>query len=348
VATSEREITDAVDLCLGGGRLNPQARGWSRVPLHRCNLSGRFGRNKRWDYWGILTGDLAISSTFSNVDYLGIVDVWWGDLATGVTGGRAATVPLARGIRLPDRPGTAPLRFSSPRITVEMVDDDAGTDLRATWEESDGTPGRLDARVELPAGHESLNVVIPWSDTTFQYTSKHQARPAHGELAVGDDVRSFGVDVPAWGVLDVGRGRWPYRTNWNWAGGAGRGRGADRGGADGPVVGLQLGGKWTEGTGATENGVIVDGRLTKIGAELAWDYSWDDPLADWKVRAPDGTVDLVLHPRHDKHSRTEIGVMGMEVHQVFGVWSGWVRTDDGQIIVFDDLVGFAEECRARW
>ena len=114
------------------------------------------------------------------------------------------------------------------------------------------------------------------------------------------------------------------------------------------MVGLQLGGRWTEGTGATENGVIVDGRLTKIGAELAWDYSWDDPLARWTVRAPDGSVDLVLHPRYDKHSRTEAGVMGMEVHQVFGTWSGSVRTDDGRIVVFDDLQGFAEECRARW
>ena len=104
---------------------HPDARGWSRVPLHRCNLRGRFGRNKRWDYWGILAGDLAISSTFSNVDYLGIVDVWWGDLATGRTGGRGVTVPFPRGIRLPERPGTAPLRYSSRHLTVEMLDDAA-------------------------------------------------------------------------------------------------------------------------------------------------------------------------------------------------------------------------------
>jgi hypothetical protein len=234
------------------------------------------------------------------------------------------------------------LRYSSRRITVELLDDDAGTELRATWEERDGTPGRLDARVDLPPGHESLNVVIPWSDTTFQYTSKHQARPARGVLVVGDTEWRFGADTPAWGVLDVGRGRWPYRTNWNWGGGAGRA------GAGGPVVGLQLGGKWTEGTGATENGLLVDGRLTKIGAELEWDYRWDDPLAPWKVRAPDGSLDLVLHPKYDKHSRTEIGVMGMEVHQVFGHWSGTARTDDGRVIAFEDLQGFAEECRARW
>ena len=31
--------------------------------------------------------------------------------------------------------------------------------------------------------------------------------------------------------------------------------------------------------------------------------------------------------------------MGMEVHQVFGTWSGSVRTDDGRIVVFDELAG---------
>ena len=36
-------------------------------------------------------------------------------------------------------------------------------------------------------GHESLNVVIPWSDERFNFTSKHQARSAHGSLTVGDE-----------------------------------------------------------------------------------------------------------------------------------------------------------------
>jgi len=341
MATQEGEITEAVDLCAPNGRLAPEARGWSRVPLHCANLHGRFGRTKRWDYWAILTDDLAISATYSDVDYLGIVEVWWCELAGGRTGGRSVNAPLARGISLPDRPGSAPLRFDSRNLTVDMVDDPSGTRVQAHWIERDGTPGRLDAFIELPPGHESVNVVIPWSDTTFQYTSKHQARPARGELVVGDAAHRFGDESDAWGVLDVGRGRWPYRTNWNWGGGAGRG-------SAGHVVGLQLGGKWTVGTGATENGLIVDGRVSKIGAELEWDYSWDRPLEPWRVRAPDGSVDLELTPRFVKPTDLNVGVMQMVVRQVFGTWRGSARTDDGVTVTFTDLLGFAEECRAKW
>ncbi|MBE2198896.1 MAG: hypothetical protein IAE79_09825 [Anaerolinea sp.] len=45
--TPERELTALVDLCLPNGRLNPAAVGWSRAPLHRCNLHGRWPGKKR-------------------------------------------------------------------------------------------------------------------------------------------------------------------------------------------------------------------------------------------------------------------------------------------------------------
>jgi hypothetical protein len=342
--THEREIVAPVDLADPSGRvLNDAARGWSRRPLHRANLAGRWGRNKRWDYWAVLAGDVAISVTYADVDYLGIADVWWADLTDRSSGGRSVMVPLARGLHLPEVPGTAPLELRRSSLDLSITDDtDGTTHLRAAWTGSDGVPGRMTVAVSLPEGHESLNVVIPWNERQFQFTSKHQARPATGELVVGDRVWAIGGDSgPAWGVLDVGRGRWPYSTRWNWGGGAGV---AD----DGSVVGLQIGGMWTVGTGATENGVLVDGVLTKLGSELVWDYDWDAPMAPWRVVDPGGQLTLELSPRHDKHSVTNLGVLATETHQVFGAWSGSFTTDDGRTVTFDQLQGFAEESRSRW
>lgn len=352
MATDERELTDPVDLCVPSGRqLSPAARGWSRTPLHRANLRGGWGRNKRWDYWAILTDDLAVSLVYADVDYLGIVALWWARLDTGEHGGRELTVPLARGVQLPAVPGSAPLRFQHPKLEVEVRDDRDRTVLRARWLERDGRHARLDAEVALPDGHESVNVVVPWSARRFQYTSKHQARPAAGELIIGDEAHRFGADGPAvgptagpvaYGVLDVGRGRWPYATRWNWGGGAGPS-------TDGRhVVGIQVGGRWTEGTGATENGIVVDGRVVKIGAELRWEYDWDAPLAPWRVHNDEAGVDLTLTPRFDRHARTNALVLATEVHQVFGRWQGRVPGPDGEPIEVSDLPGFAEESRSRW
>jgi len=92
--THERELTEPVDLCTpDGAALSAAARGWSRRPLHRANLQGQWGRNKRWDYWAVLAGDLVVSAVYSDVDYVGLADVWWADLVTGETGGHGIAVP---------------------------------------------------------------------------------------------------------------------------------------------------------------------------------------------------------------------------------------------------------------
>ncbi len=345
--THERELTAPVDLATPDGRrLNPEAVGWSRVPLHRANLRGGWGRNKRWDYWAILAGDLVVSGVYADVDYLGLADVWWVDLASGRSGGRGIGAPLGLGLDLPDVPGSAPLHVEQRQFRLDITDDDTdedgGTHISATWREKGGAEARLDARIGLPAGHESLNVVIPWSTRRFQFTSKHQARPARGTLVVGDRACMFGgEDGDAWGVLDVGRGRWPYRARWNWGGGAGRI-------GDGRVVGIQIGGRWTEGTGGTENGVLVDGRLTKLGRELHWTYDWDEPLQPWRVEDPGDRLTLELSPRYDKHTKVDALMLRTETHQVFGTWSGSFTTDEGELLTLDGLQGFAEESRSRW
>ncbi|QYG94020.1 DUF2804 domain-containing protein [Iamia sp. SCSIO 61187] len=341
MTTHERELFDPVDLCTpDGDRLAAAARGWSRTPLHRANLHGHHGRNKRWDYWAVLAGDLVVSAVYADIDHLGLIDVWWADIPSGDDGGASAVV-ASDAVSLPERCGTVPLTLAHPDLDIAMTDDGTGTRLTATWREPDGRAGALDVAVALPPGHESLNVVIPWDDEVFTFTSKHQARPATGTLEVGDRrwvVGGSGGD--AWGVLDVGRGRWPSTITWNWGSGAGR--------AGDHVVGLNVGARWTEGTGFTENGFVVDGVLTKIGRELRWDYDWDDPMAPWRISDPEGQLDVTLTPRYDKHSRSgRDDGRGSETHQVFGTFAGSVRTDDGRTVTFDALQGFAEEVRHR-
>jgi Domain of unknown function (DUF2804), N-terminal/Domain of unknown function (DUF2804), C-terminal len=343
LTTHENELTAEVDLCTpDGDRLNPAARGWSRRPLHRANLRGHFGVNKKWDYWAVLAGDIVVSCVYADIDHLGLADVWWADLASGSAGGKGVVTAGNEDFDLPDRPGTSPLRINRDGFWLEIADDAVtGTHLRSSWSELDGRLGRLDAVVALPAGHESLNVVIPWSDELFNYTSKHQARPATGSLTVGDRTWALGGETgDAWGVLDVGRGRWPAEIVWNWGGGAGR--------SGDHVVGLQFGAKWTAGSGYTENGVIVDGVLTKIGRELEWTYDWDEPLRPWRVSDPGGQLDVILEPRYDKHTQLPGRDRGSETHQVFGTWAGRLRTDDGIELEFERLQGFAEEARQEW
>lgn len=339
MASGERELTEPVDLCDARGRLNPAAWGWSRTPLHRANLSRAWGRKKRWDYWAVTSPDLYVSFVYADVDYVGTAAVWVCQPSTGMVISLDRLSPFGRGFDLPDEPCTGLMTadLGGLRLEIDERDPDA-TRLRAVCGDTPHGPLDIDISVARPTGHESTNVVIPWSAKRFQFTSKQNTRPATGTVRVGS--QTFTLDG-AYGTLDLGRGVWKYRTNWNWAAASGTT-------ALGRTVGLQFGGKWTVGTGHTENGLCVDGRLTKLHDELQWTYSWDDPMRPWHVRDPGGHVEATLTPVHDRYSKTSLGLISMEVHQCFGTWAGWLVTDDGERVDFDGLVGFAEEARNRW
>jgi len=333
----ERELTAPVVLTRADGTLNRDAVGWARSPL--VDTSGiardglRFaGRNKRWEYWGITTPTHVIGMTVSSIDYAAVHEVWVLDRATERTWHRSVTAVPARGVTLPPSAEQGQSRARAKDLAIDIDELPEGTRLRAR------IPGaEIDVVARLPEDHERLAVVVPWSRTRFQYTLKDVARPASGTLTVDGAVHVL-PEGESWAVLDHGRGRWPYDIRWNWGAGSGR--------SGGRVIGIQVGAKWTDGTGSTENAFLVDGRLHKISVELDWQYDIADWHRPWRISG--GGLDAVFTPVYDKQTRTNLGILSSSTDQCFGDWSGTFRTDDGEVIPFDGIFGWAEEVHNRW
>ena len=325
---TEREITEPVDLCLPDGRLNPAAVGWTRTPLHRANLRG-WGRAKRWEYWGVVTPTHVVGLVISSLDYAAVPSIYVLERATGREWAEDGLVPLARGVELPDVAGRGLAWTSGGGVRISIDQRADGTTITAH-----AGAVAVDLDVPLPPGHEALGVVVPWSDTRFQYTVKDVARPVSGTLTV--EGQAYDVGQGSFAVLDHGRGKWPYSMTWNW----GAGFDPERN------VGLQLGGQWTDGTGSTENALVVDGRLHKISDDLEWTYDRDDWLRPWRIGG--SRVDATFTPFHERVAKTNLVVLAGETHQCFGHFSGWATTDDGEKVALDGLVGWAEEARNRW
>ncbi|USX46823.1 DUF2804 domain-containing protein [Dietzia kunjamensis] len=327
---TEREITRPVDLARGR-RLNPEAVGWSRSPVHRTRIAG-WGRTKRWEYWGIVTDRFVVGLTVAGLDYLANCAVYVLDRRTGEETTRSGIRPLHRP-RFGDDPGDGSLRAAAGvgvgRVGIEVDDDEGRTSIRA---QARGLQVSLE--VTRP-GHDSLAVVVPWSERRFQYTLKDLANPVTGTVTLDGATHELGT---GWAVLDRGRGRWRYATTWNW--------GAGSGVVDGSTRAIQVGGKWTDGTGSTENGILVDGRMHKLGEDLRWSYDLADPAGPWRVRGE--RLDATLTPFHLRRDITELGVLAVKTHQAFGVWDGTGVLDDGAQVSLDGLVGWAEQSRNRW
>lgn len=329
----ERAIPGPVPLTDARGRLNPEAVGWAPQPIVDTSGIGRGrGRNKRWEYWNVATPTHILALTVSHIDYACVHEVWVLDRATERTWGRAVTVIPPRGAELPPVLESGPSRARARGLAIDIEETPEGTRLRAEI-----AGASFDVLAELPEGHERLAVVVPWSDTRFQYTVKDLARPARGTVAIE------GVEHPvpagdSWAVLDHGRGRWPYDVAWNWGAGSGR--------SHGRVIGVQVGAGWTAGTGVSENAFFVDGRMHKIHGETEWEYDLAQWRRPWRVRG--GGLDAVFEPFHDKVTRTDLVVLQGHTDQCFGHWSGTFETAEGERIPFAGILGWAEEVHNRW
>jgi len=335
----ERELVEPVDLCRGWRHLNPDAIGWSRTPLHRCNLRSGWLSRKRWNYWAITTEDHVFSVTLADLDYAGLVSLFFADFDAGKIYERNVVTPFGRKLRMPPSMREN-LSFRHREMMVDLSWRES--DLRIEVEAADFEGQHLSAEftVRFPKGHEALGVAIPFSRRTFQYTCKQNTLPARGNVRLGRTEIPFD-SINSFACLDFGRGIWPRNTQWNWASASGT--------RDGRSIGLNLGGQWTDGTGLTENAICVGGHLSKIPEDLVWEYDRTDFMKPWRIVARESMqVNLSFAPFLERVSRLKRGPIHSETHQLFGYYSGVVRTEEAESILVEDLVGWVEDHRARW
>ena len=334
----EPEITSPVWLCDDSGNLNPDAVGWSRTPVHRFNLKGNFARKKRWHYWNVTTDSFLFSFTVSDADIAGVNFAYFLDYNTKELLEKQVVTPFGRGVVLPNAvEGSAAFEHRAMPFTLNHKG--KFIEVHFSCPKLGSKPVEAELVIHKPENHETLSVVIPWTSERFQYTSKHNTLPTEGVVKV--DGKSFVFDKSkSWATLDFGRGVWPYNTAWNW--------GTFSGAQDGDVIGINIGGKWTDGTGTNENGICHNGKLYKISEDLLWEYNIRDFMEPWRIKTQySDMLDLTFTPFYDKYGKTNVGVIKTEVHQCFGHYKGAMRFD-GKTVEVKNLMGWAEEHIARW
>lgn len=327
-------------LCDAHGRLRPEAIGWSRTPLHVCNLHGHRGRKKRWHHWAVTSDDVFFTVTLADLDYVGFAAVYLLELSSRREFEAGMLVPLGLGCVWPETvDGDVDVRV--PMIRAHLRDDAEGTQLSVHARALSGKVLEAELFATLPPRHETLSVVVPWSGDRFQYTSKHNTRPVTGTLRVGHSALHFGPRNQAFGCLDFGRGVWPRATRWNW--------GAASGIVCGRPFGINLGGQWTDRTGANENGLCVDGVLDKLPSDVDFNHRGPRHWLPWTVRSrSDDRVALSVLPALHKHLSVRLGVASVRLELVIGHYEGELALGSGERLVVPPLLGWAEELVARW
>lgn len=345
-AENQRELAEPLPLLDAEGNL--MQVGWARQPLLDANLEAAQTvrphflqplRLKRWDYYGVTTPSHYYSFTLADLGYAGQVFAYVVNFEERSHYEQTLTVPLARGIVLPRNSTEGRAEFDNGRVRMRFDIERGSRHISVAWPDFGGQGLQADLRLSLPVDHESMVIVIPMEGKRFYYNRKVNCLPAEGEVTFGGATQAL-RPAEALGNLDWGRGVWPYRSFWVWASASGFL-------PDGRGVGLNLGFGFGDTSEATENALILAGRVHKL-AYVNFDYDPQDFTRPWQMRSPDGRVDLTFTPFIDRVAITKLLVISSEVHQLFGHYRGDVVADDGEVIHLEGLVGFAEEHQARW
>ncbi|WP_025783230.1 DUF2804 domain-containing protein [Sporosarcina sp. D27] len=336
---AERELTSPVLLCDSKGLLNPEAVGFAQKPIVQSNLKGQFPNKKKWNTWTVYGEEVLFTATIAHFDIGAVCLVYFLDYETERFFEKRIALPFARHVKMPEDVLTDS-KFLDNRLSIHASHTNEDTHLSISIPDFDNETLHADLHISHPSEDQSLNVVIPKNRNTFQFTAKHHTLPTSGFLKIGDKRYEFNPDY-SFTVLNYTRGVWPKMTEWNWAMASQR--------SGGRRIGLNFGGKWTDGTGLTENAVFVDGAMTKIHEDVIFSFNPERMMDPWTIHTKfTDCVDLTFTPFFEREASSHRRGLKADFTQMFGYFSGKVQLESGERLAVRRILGSCEAFQAKW
>lgn len=294
-------------------------------------LQRRMGFNQ-FEFLGAMCDDIVFGVAIADVKYAGTGFAYVHEPATRVRTERSVTRPFAAGFSFVQTPEagastleTGPLQVAMRATSTgrHLVARARGIAVDAHFVEGDMAPMRICTRAGA---------------TGFVYARKTAGHRVEGTL----DWQGRRFDLGAVGALghhDWSAGYMRRETFWNWACLAGRT-------PEGRVLGLNASCGVNE-TSFLESCFWVDGALHRL-PPVQFRYDRRDLHRPWRVCDESGRIDLHFQPEGAHAERIDAGLVASNFTQLFGRYTGHLRTEAGDTHAVHGLPGYAEWHFARW
>ncbi len=341
----ERELLEKGPVLDREGRPMPGFSRRSILTYDRKAIGAPPWRIKEWDFYQISNDRLCLQMTIGHAAYAGLVSLNLFDFRRGKRYLQASHIlPLPFGsLHMPADAEEdhslvythrgMPNRYHNGNIFMSFTVSGGRRVLTCRWKD-------LEAYIVLERRNpDSLVVNLPFDEYehAFYYNHKINCMTAEGYVRTHRHLWEFDRK-DSFGILDWGRGVWPFHNEWYWSNGSGW--------LDGELFGFNLGCGFGNTDMATENMLFYQGKSHKIGKV---DFILgEDHGKPWHFRDREGRLDLCLTPAYDNLTRTKLLWVDNRCHQVFGRFSGTAVLDDGKVLQVRDVISFAEHAVNNW
>lgn len=312
----------------------------------RAKIKANKYRIKEWDYYLVYNDNYGVAFTIDDNSYMGLNSFSFLDFRNKKEITKSFMSFMTKGkTGLPASSKIGDVSVNNKKYKLEFLNDGEKRVLTCHIDKFAGKES-MDCQIVLTQEpKDSMVIVTPFKEkkTHFYYNQKIVGFVASGYIKIGDKRIDFEPDKTR-GILDWGRGVWTYKNTWYWGAGAGV--------VDGKEIAFNVGYGFGDTSKASENMVFVDGKahkLDKVMFNIPRDRKGkDDYLSPWTFSSNDSRFEMNFTPLLNRHSNTDVGIIGSNQNQVFGFFNGKILLDDGNILELKNFLAFAEKVINKW
>jgi hypothetical protein len=323
----------------------PRNFGWARRPLFQYaqqDLLAPARRITSSDRY-IIFGDhhLLLTETLDG-GWLGYVGVTIVDFHKKKRATFSSLSPLSMGsLHMPDSSEKGVLKIQKKQFTLDYAAMDGEVKILKMdipkFSHNRGLRGAI--VLTPPPGAESIVTAAPWrrDRNAFIYTRRSPWYRGEGIMQFGGQELLFTRDR-TWGIFDWNRGVRPSQDLRYWAAGCGN--------SGGKQVSFSIGYGSADYSQGTENGFFIDGKLIKL-EQVTFHINprrWLDP---WRFVSSDRRLEMTFSPDMERNERQRFFFFSHSRRQIFGLFSGAFKMENGETIIFEQVQGFAERKKTR-
>lgn len=304
---------------------------------------------KEWNFYQFHCNNYALQFTIGHVSYMGQMAVTLIDLTTGQKWGYGTMKPFfVPKLDLdPEQPSFCEFKNDEAHLSFKVTDKKRILSFVGSSKEYPSTSKTGDEQrsthgidihlvVENDINNEKMVIATPFAKPNqFYLNYKENYYKANGSVRFGEKQVDF---VDATGLIDWGRGVWPYSHEWYW--------GNLTSHIDGVPFGFNIGWGFGDTSHATENMYFYNKKAYKVGKLIG---EWDDNnlMAVKHFHDKENKIQFTFTPTFDNYTFNEFVVVDTHCHQVYGLFSGTIETEEGTK-EFKDVLAFIEHAVNRW
>ncbi len=318
------------------GRPIPGFSRRSTLVYDRSAIKAPPWRIKEWDFYQISNRNLCLQFTVGHAAYAGQVSLMLFDFVKGeklLDLNKILALPFGS-LHMPENAEEDHvLTYNKGGVFMSFETKGMARTLTCHW-------GKAEAVIRLERKNpDSLVINLPFDEYDHAFYYNHKINCMTAEGYVRNDGEEWRFDrADSFGILDWGRGVWPFHNEWYWSNGSGY--------LDGEMFGFNLGCGFGNTDTASENMLFYGGKSHKLGKVdfvLGEEY-----MQPWHIRDREGRLDLCLTPVYDRTTAIKLLWVDNCCHQMFGSFSGRAVLDDGKVLEVKDVVSFAEHAVNNW